>query len=207
MAPMGVPLMATAFAPNDVTYFKRYRMEMDLVGPLPPVPSLPEGFAWVPWEERLILAHAEVKYQCFKDELDGVVFPNLRNRAGCERLMREIANRIGFRPQSTWLIAHGDADVATVQGVGERAGNGSIQNLGVIPSYRGRHLGLALLLQSLHGFRLTGLARATLEVTSQNEAAIRMYRQVGFRFRKTFYRMVEPATYRLEPISDSEWML
>src|SRR5437868_5932581 len=100
--------MATTIALNQVTYYKRYRMEMDLTGPLPPVPSLPDGFAWIAWEERLLLAHADVKFLCFRDELDGVVFPNLADRAGCERLMRDIANRIGFRPQSTWLIAHGE---------------------------------------------------------------------------------------------------
>jgi ribosomal protein S18 acetylase RimI-like enzyme len=196
--------MATTTIQNQVTYFKRYRMELDLVAPLPPVPSLPEEFAWAPWEERLLDAHADVKSRCFKDELDGVVFPNLSNRAGCERLMRDIANRIGFRPQSTWLIAHGDNYVATVQGVGDRFGNGQIQNLGVLPAYRGLGLGIAILLQALHGFRLTGLARANLEVTAQNETAIRLYRQVGFRFRKSYYRMVEPATYQL---CEPEWTL
>ena len=195
--------MATSLDSSAITFYKRYRMEMDLVGPLPPVPTLPAEHAWIPWESRLIEAHADVKFQCFCDELDGVVFPNLSNRDGCLRLMREITERPGFRPESTWLIAHGTTYVATVQGVSDRAGTGGIQNLGVIPTYRGRGLGLAILLQALHGFRRFGLARATLEVTAQNETAIRMYRQVGFRFRKTLYKMVEPATYRLEP----EWML
>lgn len=94
-----------------------------------------------------------------------------------------------------------------MQGIADRTGAGGIQNLGVIPAYRGRGLGLALLLQALHGFRRTGLARATLEVTAQNETAIRLYRQVGFRFRKTLYKMVEQPTYRLEPLSSPEWML
>jgi ribosomal protein S18 acetylase RimI-like enzyme len=118
--------------------------------------------------------------------------------------MRDIANRIGFRPQSTWLIAHGDAYVATIQGVGDRYGAGAIQNLGVIPAYRGRGLGVAILLQALHGFRQTGLARATLEVTAQNEPAIRMYRQLGFRCRKSYYRMIEPNTYAL---CEPEWVV
>jgi GNAT superfamily N-acetyltransferase len=199
--------MIATRAANDVAYFKRYRMEMDLVGPLPPVPSLPVGYAWIPWEDRLLDAHADVKCQCFRDDLDGIVFPNLANRIGCERLMREICVRPGFRPQSTWLIAHGESYVATVQGVADRIGAGSIQNLGVIPSYRGRGLGTALLLQALHGFRLTGLGRATLEVTAQNDTAIRMYRQVGFRFRKTIYKVTESSAYRLEPYSEPEWTL
>lgn len=195
--------MAAALDTNAVTYFKRYRMELDLAAPLAPAPSLPYEYAWVPWEERLLDAHADVKFQCFCDELDGVVFPNLSNRDGCKRLMREITTRSGFRPESTWLIAHGDSYVATVQGVSDRAGTGSIQNLGVIRTHRGRGLGLAILLQALHGFRRFGLVRAALEVTAQNDTAVRMYRQIGFRFRKTLYKMVEPATYQLEP----EWML
>ena len=195
--------MAATLDPNTVTYYKRYRMEMDLVAPLPPAPTLPIGFAWIAWEERLLEAHADVKFQCFCDELDGVVFPNLSNREGCMRLMRDITTRSGFRSESTWLIADGDTFVATVQGVSDRVGTGSIQNLGVIPSHRGRGLGLAILLQSLHGFRRFGLARATLEVTALNDTAIRMYRQIGFRFRKTLYKIVEPSTYRLEP----EWVL
>jgi ribosomal protein S18 acetylase RimI-like enzyme len=199
--------MATTTATNLVAYYKRYRMELDLVAPLPAVPRLPDGLTWVPWDDRLIEAHAEVKYQCFRDELDGIVFPNLANRAGCERLMRDIANRVGFRPQSTWLVADGNAYVATIQGVADRVGTGGIQNLGVVPAYRGRGLGLAMLLQALHGFRQTGLAKASLEVTAQNEPAVRMYRHVGFRFRKTLYKPVEPATYRLEPFSEPEWML
>jgi ribosomal protein S18 acetylase RimI-like enzyme len=195
--------MAVTLPTDEITYFKRYRMEMDLVAPLPAVPPLPIDFAWIQWEERLLPAHADVKYQCFCDELDGVVFPNLSNRDGCLRLMREIAARPGFRPESTWLIAQGETYVATVQGCSDRAGTGGIQNLGVIPAYRGRGLGLAILLQALHGFRRFGLARATLEVTAQNDTAVRMYRRVGFRFRKTLYRMVEPTIYRLEP----DWML
>lgn len=207
VTPFDVPAMAATFDSNTVTYFKRFRMEMDLVAPLAPAPSLPLDYAWIPWEDRLLEAHADVKFQCFCDELDGIVFPNLSNRAGCSRLMREITLRPGFRPESTWLIAHGATYVATVQGISDRAKTGGIQNLGVIPSYRGRGLGLAILLQALHGFTRNGLARATLEVTAQNETAIRMYRQVGFRFRKTIYKMVEQSTYRLEPFSEPEWML
>lgn len=195
--------MAATLDQQGVTYYKRYRMELDLTAPLPPVPSLSTEYAWIPWEERLLEAHAEVKYQCFCSELDGVVFPNLSNRDGCARLMHEITTRPGFRPESTWLIGHHQTYVATVQGISDRAGTGSIQNLGVVPSQRGRGLGLAILLQALHGFRRFGLARAALEVTAQNGNAVRMYRQVGFRFRKTLYKMVEPAAYRIEP----DWIL
>jgi ribosomal protein S18 acetylase RimI-like enzyme len=195
--------MAAALDPKPVTYFKRYRMEADLTLPLPAA-DLPTEFTWLAWTERLLDVHAEVKFQCFHGELDGIIFPNLGCRDGCARLMREITSRPGFRPEATWLIAHGETCIATVQGISDRAGTGGIQNLGVLAAYRGRGLGRVLLLQALHGFRNFGLAKATLEVTAQNEGAIRMYRQVGFRFRKTLYKMVEPSTY---PVSEPEWML
>src|SRR5947209_3836664 len=123
--------MTDASTPNHVTYYKRYRMEADLLGPLPPVPDLPTEHVWLPWSESLLEVHAEVKYHCFRNELDGTIFPNLGNRAGCTRLMREICNRPGFCPEATWLIAHGTTGVGTVQGIADRAGCGGIQNLGV----------------------------------------------------------------------------
>ena len=35
------------------TYYKRFRMEIDLQGSLPPA-ALPDGFVWVPWNEALL---------------------------------------------------------------------------------------------------------------------------------------------------------
>lgn len=200
-----VCLMTFASVPNGLTFFKRYRMEVDLLDPLSPVPPLPAGFAWVGWEDRLLEEHARVKLECFRDELDGVVFPNLSCADGCLRLMRDIRHRPGFRRESTWLIAHENCYVATVQGVAEPTGVGAIQNLGVVPGYRGRGLGTALLLQALHGFRRTGLERALLEVTAQNTGAIRLYRRYGFRFRKTIYKPAETATLPLVPESAPDW--
>src|SRR4051794_35209822 len=100
--------MTSPFTAEPLVYYKRYRMELDLVAPVPAVPTLPAGFAWVPWADDLLDVHAEVKFQCFVDEIDGVVFPNLSNRDGCLRLMREICGRPGFLPDATWLLASPD---------------------------------------------------------------------------------------------------
>ena len=81
----------------------------------------------------------------------------------------------------------------SVQGVGDAGSTGAIQNLGIAPGYRNRGLGSLLLLQALAGFRRAGLRRALLEVTAQNEGAIRLYRRLGFRRRKTVYKAVANA--------------
>ena len=134
-----------------ITYYKRLRMEIDLDGPPIPTP-LPGRFVWVPWEEPLLADHAEVKYQSFRHEIDAAVFPCLGDRYGCQRLMREIRRKPGFLPGATWLIACPEGYVATVQGVMDHGPIGAIQNLGVIPAYRGMGLGGPLSIARSRGF-------------------------------------------------------
>jgi GNAT superfamily N-acetyltransferase len=173
-----------------ITYYKRFRMEVDLDGSLEP-PMLRPPFSWVPWEESLLDLHAEVKYRSFRGELDAHVFPCLGERQGCLRLMREIRRKPGFLAGATWLIAGPDGYVGTVQGVMDRGPIGAIQNVGVVPSYRGMGLGVALVRQALEGFYQAGLRRAYLEVTAENSGAVRLYRTVGFRRAKTLYKAVD----------------
>lgn len=178
-----------------LTYFKRYRMELDLARPTPDA-GLPESFGWLAWEDRLLDAHAEAKFLSFRDETDSQVFPSLGHPAGCRELMRAIRARAGFCPQATWLIVGPDGLAGTVQGLRDEAGFGAIQNLGVTPACRGMGLGAALLAKALRGFRSLGVRRVYLEVTAKNVPAVRLYRSFGFRSFKTIYKPIpvaEPA--------------
>jgi ribosomal protein S18 acetylase RimI-like enzyme len=177
--------MATVAA---ISYFKRYKMEMDLHNL--PVPMLPAGFSCLSFSSALLEAHAEALFGSFYREIDSVVFPSLGDRDGCRCLMGEICRKWGFLPGATWLLIGPDGPCGTVQGVRERSGVGAIQNLGIVPACRARGLGRALLLHALYGFTRVGLQRAMLEVTAQNDGAIRLYRRLGFRRRKTLYKAV-----------------
>ena len=213
-----------------LTYFKRFRMEIDLAQhPLRTGP-LPAGYRLVPWQAATIEAHAEAKYHSFRHELDANVFPCLGDAEGCYRLMLEISRKEGFLPAATWLLEYrpnGNAALAsperqaapaamnaaavplgsgaglsanghgpveycgTIQGVCDRSGMGAIQNFGVTPEHRGRGLGTQLMAASLAGFASAGVRRVYLEVTAQNEAAIRLYRRLGFVKVRTIYKAVE----------------
>jgi len=189
-----------------ITYFKRYRMEFDLTRQLPRY-DLPAGYSLLPWDDQLLDAHAETKYQCFRSEIDANVFPCLGDREGCRRLMNEITRREGFIQGSTWLLHYvpptqlpknPDEEApgefcGTIQGIADPDNFGSIQNLGVTQAHRGRGLGTGLLYQALLGFRQAGLRRATLEVTAQNIGAVRLYQRLGFRNVKTVYKASEVA--------------
>src|SRR5262249_25897366 len=134
--------------------------------------------------------HAEVLCESFHREIDSHVFVSLSDLLGCRCLMTEIARKPGFLPCATWLLVGVNGYCGSVQGIRERTGLGAIQNLGIVPAHRGRGLGRALLLQALHGFRQAGLQLASLEVTAQNESAVRLYQSLGFRRRKIIYKAV-----------------
>jgi ribosomal protein S18 acetylase RimI-like enzyme len=173
-----------------ITYYKRFRMETDLDGSAS-LPVLPWPFRWVGWDESLLDQHAAVKHLSFRDEIDALVFPCLGDPEGCQRLMREIRRKPGFLPGATWLIEGPGGFCGTVQGVIDRGPIGAIQNIGVIPAYRGRGLGHSLLRKALEGFYQSGLRRAYLEVTAENSSAIKLYRELGFRRAKTLYKAVD----------------
>jgi GNAT superfamily N-acetyltransferase len=188
MEPHQIPdsiIMATV---SPICYFKRYRMEIDLARL--PAPRLPEGYQCIGWRPDLLEVHAAVLHGCFKDEIDATVFPSLGDPVGCIHLMTEIVRRSNFVPEATWLLAGPEGAVGTVQALRERGVSGAIQNIGVLPGWRGRGLGRGLLLRALHGFYQTGLGRAQLEVTAQNEAALCLYSRLGFRRSRTIYKAV-----------------
>src|SRR5437868_2737423 len=122
---------------TGLTYYKRYRMELDLRTPLPPAPSLPFGYSFVPWDDGLLARHAEVKWLSFRGEPDTHIFPSLGDYGGCIKLMEAIRFRAGFCPESTWLLSCGLDYCGTVQGVLDSRGRGAIQNVGVVAGYRG----------------------------------------------------------------------
>lgn len=181
-----------------LSYFKRFRMEIDLRGRNFSAIRLPGDCHFVPWNVGLLEKHAKTKFLSFCDEIDSNVFPCLSDYVGCLRLMEEIVSKPGFLADSTWLIARTTKEgptvcCGTVQGVIDRSGSGSIQNLGVLPQFRGEGFGTALMQRALIGFQRHNLRRAVLEVTAQNSGAVRLYKRLGFYRAKTVYKTVEVA--------------
>lgn len=177
-------------------FIKRYRMQIELACYLPwihqPPPQIPL-LEWMAWHPKQVHQHAQVKWESFRQEMDGNVFPSLANREGCRQLMREISTKSNFVPEATWLAcAHESAGkvnpVGTIQGLRVGALHGAIQNIGVVAPWRGRGVGKELIRRSLQGFYLTGCRFVTLEVTTHNFRAIQLYESVGFKTSETVYK-------------------
>jgi mycothiol synthase len=99
-----------------------------------------------------------------------------------DRVLRDPA----FDPSLTVLATDDDGEVvglavcrAGAEGAPEE---GWIRDLGVVPAWRGRGLGMALLLDALRTFRVRGLTGAALEVDDVTiGAAVRLYERAGLR--------------------------
>ena len=182
---------------TTTSYYKRFRMEVDLRDAALPAPVLPDGYHWECWIPQVLERHAWAKWESFRSEIDSHVFECLGDYIGCLRLMQEIYNRDTFLANATWLISHDSVrgkapvDCATIQGLAQAGALGSIQNVGVVPAHRGLGLGRALVLKSLEGFRLAGMSRVYLEVTAENKPAVELYRSLGFKVTRTVYKAVE----------------
>jgi len=180
-------------------YYRRYRMEFDLLQHEVPEPTLPDGYHWIGWDSQLVERHAQVKYASFRDEMDSGVFASLGKLDGCRRLMSEITGHRSFLPPVTWIIGFQpdpefpSHDCATIQGLARTESLGAVQNVGVVPEHRGFGLGRALTLKALQGFRDSGLTRVYLEVTAGNTPAVELYKSVGFHRTRTMYKAVEIA--------------
>ena len=100
-----------------------------------------------------------------------------------------------FRPE-LWFLAEEEA-TGRVVGLGlsiidpdwiAQTGRqeGYVDTLAVLREHRGRGLGTALLVHSLHALRAAGMEAAHLHADAENlTGAVRLYERVGFRVRKT----------------------
>jgi ribosomal protein S18 acetylase RimI-like enzyme len=181
----------------SVSYFKRYRMELDLRGKRFLPVFMPTGYRLVAWEPDMLAEHAITKFHSFRNEIDADVFECLADLNGCHRLMHEISLKDGFLPEATWLAGYTGGDgieyCGTIQGIRASYKYGAIQNVGITPAHRGRGVGTALIAAALAGFQQVGLTRAYLEVTAQNDRAVQLYKRLGFRRTKTLFKAVELA--------------
>jgi mycothiol synthase len=86
-----------------------------------------------------------------------------------------------FRPDLS-LVAEADGEMVAVCINGPRFDDGYVEDIGVLPEWRGRGVAEALLRCSFSIFREAGFTRASLNVDSDNSTgAMRLYERVGMK--------------------------
>jgi ribosomal protein S18 acetylase RimI-like enzyme len=158
-------------------------------------PQLSQGFWFVDWSMPLLDPHADVLHRSFRNDSDGAVFTTFRQYHHCRNLMDVVSRSPAFLPEATLLIAYGDPlglfeYVANIQGLKLSDEIGAIQNVAVLPEYRLRGLGQALVRGALQGFQGAGIRRVTLEATADNLPAAKLYHRIGFTTFRTYFREI-----------------
>jgi [ribosomal protein S18]-alanine N-acetyltransferase len=180
----------------SVVYFKRYKMQIHLPAQFADRSAgIDSKIRFLPWNEQFLGMHSVAKWESFRREIDANIFPCLGNKEGCRQLMRDLALKSNFIPEATWLLVRQNASsipdepIGTIQGLRINAKEGAIQNIGIVPKWRGHGLGSLLIAKSLMGFGDVGCDCVNLEVTMHNTAAIRLYESLGFQKLQTVFKV------------------
>jgi mycothiol synthase len=149
------------------------------------VPELPDGFqirpldpateveAWVSAANAGFADHFEPHQMTADEKRHRMTEPGYLPEIDLV-LVRDAHQIVGIGTNSTETMANGDK-------------RGWVHLLALLPEYRGRGLGRALLLCSMAGLRQAGFDRAYLGVDSGNESgALKLYTSVGFQLESQF---------------------
>ena len=186
-----LPAASGSSAPMPITYYKRFRMEIDLevdlmpcVEPLPPalLGRLGGGPARAArrGEVARVSRGDRLAHLPLPGRPPGLPAPDARDppQTGFSP-RRDLA---GSRPGRLRRHDPGRRRPRPDRRDPERRRRPRIPGVGPRPG---------IVFKCLHGFREAGLRRVYLEVTAENASAVRLYRDVGFRRAKTLYKAVD----------------
>ncbi|HET7578759.1 MAG TPA: ribosomal protein S18-alanine N-acetyltransferase [Bacillales bacterium] len=91
---------------------------------------------------------------------------------------------------ATYILAEMDGKIIGYCGVWVIIDEAHITNIALMPEYRGKKIGEALLRTAMQYARMRGARKMTLEVRVSNEVAQALYRKLGFEpggIRKNYY--------------------
>jgi len=163
------------------------RMGIDMTE-APPTPHWPAGIVLKPFEPetdtRLLF---DARHEVFKDQKDGATM------AGYEQFVSKVQSQ-GFRKDLWWLALH-DGEVAGFLMCDISFGTGYVSTIGVVPDWRGRRLGKALLLHAFGEFYARGERTVRLTVDAENpNDATGFYEHCGMKQLRQYVRFEKKLT-------------
>jgi ribosomal protein S18 acetylase RimI-like enzyme len=154
-----------------------------------PAHKLAASISITPWEETLQEATGRLIAGAYKNHIDSRINDQYRSAPGARRFLTNIVQYPGcgsfFAPASFAAI---DRDVLCGASLASLVANdvGHITQVCVAPSYQGTGLGYELMRKSMEALAEHGCRAVSLTVTAANEAALRLYRNMGFVERRAF---------------------
>jgi mycothiol synthase len=150
-----------------------YRMVIELAGPAP-APAWPDGLEVVPLD-------FEADHEAVHAAIDASFAEHWNIRRHPHETWLERQRERGLEDPWGWIVVRDGDEIAAVTAFErERFGMGWISDVGVLPAWRRRGLGEAMLHEAFGRFWEAGQRTVGLGVDAQNETgATRLYERVG----------------------------
>ena len=188
---LGTDLAGSVPYPRWFRHYPRMFLEVPLFPDAPWPARESANTIFSPWTENRQDDAARLIATSYRGHVDSQINDQYRSPGGARRFLSNIVQYPGcgsfFAPAS---FAAWDRADRTLCGVSlsslVAAETGHITQICVAPSHQGKGIGYELLRRSLTALTAHGCRRASLTVTSNNESAVRLYEQMGFRNRRDF---------------------
>jgi ribosomal protein S18 acetylase RimI-like enzyme len=143
------------------------------------------------WAEQDYQAAAALITAAYRDHVDADINDQYRTLAGSLRFLNNIVRFPGcgtFDPESSFVAWHKPTRsmVAAILCSRVRGDVGHITQICVLPEYRSRGIGEALLATTVNNLRQRNFTLLSLTVTQRNEHAVKLYRRFGFKMTRVF---------------------
>ena len=154
---------------------------------------LQAGVSLIPWTAALQEATGRLIAGAYQNHIDSLINDQYRSPIGARRFLMNIVQYPGcgtfFAPAS---FAANAGDVLCGASLASLVAPdiGHITQVCVAPSYQGTGLGYELMRTSMVALASHGCRAVSLTVTAENEAALRLYRNMGFVPRRAFQAYV-----------------
>jgi ribosomal protein S18 acetylase RimI-like enzyme len=169
----------------------RLFMVQPLTGGKPPNLPLAKEIEIRRWSEHDYQSAAAVITAAYRGHVDSEINDQYRTLSGALRFLNNIVRFPGcgvFDSDSSFVVFH--KDVKSVIGVilcsRVRHDVGHVTQVCVLPEYRSRRIGEALLAQTAGALRKRGFSSLSLTVTEANSRAVDLYKRLGFETKRVF---------------------
>lgn len=153
--------------------------------------SLPAGVELRKWTESDFQGAAAVITAAYRGHIDSDINDQYRTISGSLRFLNNIVRFPGcgvFDADASLCAVHrpSQAVVGLILCSRVKSDVGHITQVCLVPDYRGRGIGEALIAASYSGLRKRGFGALSLTVTEANHGAVDLYKRIGFETRRVF---------------------
>ena len=184
-------VLAQPFVDQGFRRQPRLFMAMPLSRPPRPAPSVFPDFEIRGWLDSDYQSAAAVITAAYRGHVDAEINDQYRTLSGSLRFLNNIVRFPGcgvFDPESSFIVNHKASRhmAGLILCSRVRHDVGHVTQVCILPEYRSRGVGEALIASTANALRKRKFSLLSLTVTEANTRAVELYRRLGFDLRRVF---------------------